>query len=269
MTDHAIPSPLGRVSRAFRERAAFVAAAFRHGFPFLRSLVGLVSLVAGTTALALLAFIAEEPVLAAVIVAAMLALTFGEGSFRLRRGVAKELAVRDAQLEAYGAGAPSLSFGRAVLPTGSQPIGVDNPDLGGITQDTGRGRIIRVPVINARGAGVAKQVHARLTFLPDDVHRTFAPRDPAQGEWYGEQGPEIEIDLPGNGRPRMVDVLFVRDGEYPHAYEWTIHSRSAGLRGYAIKANPVTIDVEVMAAVPDRIPRTSRIALKYGWTAAT
>jgi len=31
-----------------------------------------------------------------------------------------------------------------------------------------RGRVIRVPVSNAQGASEARQVHARLTFLPDD-----------------------------------------------------------------------------------------------------
>jgi len=65
------------------------------------------------------------------------------------------------------------------------------------------------------------QVHARLLFMPDDVHRTFAPKYPAQGEWFSETGPEIEIDLAGNGRPRLLDVALILDGEYPNVFEWT------------------------------------------------
>jgi hypothetical protein len=110
------------------------------------------------------------------------------------------------------------------------------------------GRVIRVPVTNERGAGEARQVHARLTFLPDDPDGQFSPRHPAQGEWFSEHGPEIQVDLPGNGRPRLIDVLMVHDGEYPHAYEWTEHSRAAALHGYAIKTNRVTIEIEVMGS---------------------
>jgi hypothetical protein len=56
------------------------------------------------------------------------------------------------------------------------------------------------------------------------------------------------IDLPGNGRPRMLDVVVILDGNYPHAHEWTTQSRFAGLHGHAIKANPFLVEVEVMGA---------------------
>jgi hypothetical protein len=70
----------------------------------------------------------------------------------------------------------------------------------------------------------------------------------AQGEWFGESGPEVEIDIPGNGRPRLLDILVVLDGNYPHAHKWTTASRHAALRAYAIKANPIEVEIEVMAA---------------------
>lgn len=46
----------------------------------------------------------------------------------------------------------------------------------------------------------------------------------------------------------MLNVLAVFTGEYPNAYEWTVASRSAQLRGYAIKANNIDIEIEVRAA---------------------
>jgi hypothetical protein len=68
-----------------------------------------------------------------------------------------------------------------MIPTQSQPI-----DLRVGSGSTRRfsGRVIRVPVTNAHGAGEAKNVHARLTFLPEDgaSRSSFAPREPAQGE---------------------------------------------------------------------------------------
>ena len=92
------------------------------------------------------------------------------------------------------------------------------------------------------------QVHARLLFMPDDVHRTIAPMYPAQGEWFSETGPEIEIDLAGNGRPRLLDVALILDGEYPNVFEWTAHSRAAGLNGYESKSNQVGVEIEIMGS---------------------
>jgi hypothetical protein len=79
--------------------------------------------------------------------------------------------------------------------------------------------------------------------MPDDVHRSFAPRHPAEAEWFDAH--DAEITLPGNGRPRLLDVVVVLDRPYPHAFEWTQHSRAAGLAGYAIKAVPFDVKVEV------------------------
>jgi hypothetical protein len=39
--------------------------------------------------------------------------------------------------------------------------------------------------------------------------------------------------IPGNGAERLIDAVLVLDREYPHAFEWTGHSRAgttAGLR---------------------------------------
>jgi hypothetical protein len=163
---------------------------------------------------------------------------------------------------------PRLSFGRAVLPPTSQPIHVFLPETGGQPQLAGTGRVIRVPVINQRGAGEAKRVHARITFLPDDRDGQFSPRDPAQGEWFGESGPEVEIDIPGNGRPRLLDILVVLDGNYPHAHEWTTASRHAALRAYAIKANPIEVEIEVIAAGGTSSSRGFTTALSSGFTTA-
>jgi hypothetical protein len=58
--------------------------------------------------------------------------------------------------------------------------------------------------------------------------------------------------MPANGRPRYVDVVLVLDGDYPNCFEWTTHSRYAGLNGYEIKAVPVPIEVVVMGTnVPE------------------
>jgi hypothetical protein len=140
---------------------------------------------------------------------------------------------------------PSISFGRAILPRQSQLLSLVEPDGREVRYS---GRIIRVPVVNAQGAPTAPQVHARLTFLPDDRDGSFSP-DEAQAEWFNESGPpEVEVDLPGNGRPRLIDVAAVLDGDYPNVYEWTGHSRAAGLIGYGVKAGSVPVLVKVLGA---------------------
>jgi hypothetical protein len=155
-------------------------------------------------------------------------------------------------------------FGRARIPSASQVITLpQDPRRREPFPPSLSGRVIRVPVVNARGAGEAQQVHARLLFLPDDVHRTLAPRDPAQGEWFSEQGPEIEIDIPGNDRPRYIDVALVLDGPYPYVYEWTDRSRAANLEGYGVKAVPVDVEITVtgsgLGGTAPRLTRTLRI----------
>lgn len=109
------------------------------------------------------------------------------------------------------------------------------------------GRMIRVPVRNAQGAGEAKDVHASLRF--GDADPLIYP-EPARGEWVGEPDPELTISLPGNGAERLLDVVVVLDKEYPQAYEWTRHSRAAGLIQSGIKATPFKVEIKVMGSGP-------------------
>jgi hypothetical protein len=128
--------------------------------------------------------------------------------------------------------AARLSFGRPEIPRTSQEIRVYGPD-GKLWPLGRRGRVIRVPVVNAPGAGEAGQVHARLRFTDagGGFDRMYMPAE-TQGRWSGEPEPGEVIDLPGNGRPRLLDVVLILDGEYPNAFEWTTQSLSAGLNGY-------------------------------------
>jgi hypothetical protein len=217
----------------------------------LWSAVGLVTLLIGGSLVAALVFASDKPMVAALIVALALVVTFVEGAFRQRQRNVTEVEQHREQLEAFQLRAPRLSFGDAILPERSQPIHVFLPEMGGQPKRAGTGRIIRVPVSNERGAGEAAQVHARLTFLPHDRDGAFSPRHPAQAEWATERGAEIEISLQGNGRPYLLDALLVMDGAYPHAFEWTTVSRHAALRGYAIKTNRVEIEVEVIGSGPE------------------
>ena len=149
---------------------------------------------------------------------------------------------------------PQLSFGKAIIPKQSQLITL--PTIPGPPVELARGRVIRVPVLNARGAGEAKQVHARLRFTTGrgEADSMFVPAA-TQGEWQGDgPEPELEITLAGNGRPRLLDVVVVLEGEYPHAYEWTTGSRYAGLNGYAIKATPFEVEIEVMGSGANDAP---------------
>jgi serine/threonine protein kinase len=136
---------------------------------------------------------------------------------------------------------PLLSFGKARI--GRWQSIVVQDDAGNAVQaGTGTGRIIRVPVTNAQGAGEARDVHATLTFGDSDSQ--FYPPS-TQGEWVGESGPELMVNLPGNGGERLIDAVLVLDREYPHAFEWTRHSRAAGLRDSAIMATPFDVRIKV------------------------
>lgn len=231
-----------------RRGLAFSGEALARGFPSLWWVIGLATIVAGGSLAAVLPFALDRPLLAAGIIVAATVLTFGIGAYRLYAESASLVMRQAAELESLRNSAPSLSFGRAAIPSQSQKIVV--LDSRGAPREIGRGRVIRVPVINAIGGGVAFQVHARLTFMPADQTGAISPRDPAQGEWLDE--PRPEIDMPGNGRPHMLDVAVVLDGEYPHVYEWTAHSRAAGLAGYAIKASPVDVKIVVMGSAANQ-----------------
>jgi hypothetical protein len=157
---------------------------------------------------------------------------------------------------------PALSFGEPVLPDVSQQISVP----GWI----GRGRVVRVPVTNAFGSADARRVHARLVF-EQTPGASAHPPEPTQADWFGEQGPEIEIDLPGNGRSREIDIAVVLEGRRDDVYEWTTGSRAASLRGYAIHPRPFDVEIEVMGTggpTGPRINRTIRIDVQGGLIAA-
>jgi hypothetical protein len=179
-----------------------------------------------------------------------------------RAGAARESELMkrlDAVEESIRERTPQLTFGRAVLPRQSQDIVFGEGR--GVRYS---GRVIRVPVINAQGAGLAERVHARLRFLPGE--RGFGPEQ-AQAEWFNEHGPpQIEVDLPGNGRGRLLDVVVVLYGDYPNVYEWTEHSRAAALRGYGIMATPIDIEIVVMGAgagpLSPRLAGLLRVALR-------
>jgi hypothetical protein len=165
--------------------------------------------------------------------------------YRVLEGERDELAHA---LQKRSAATPKLSFGRAEVPRTWQHIRLQT-SLGHWV-DAGRGRVIRVPVTNAQGATTAERVHARVRFIAGNRtdHILFAP-PPTQGEWVGlEGGPQTEIDIPGNGRPYMLDIVVVMDRDYPQAHEWTTRSRAAGLSGYAIKATPFKVEIQVMGS---------------------
>ena len=207
--------------------------------------IGLAALLLGTSVLAYVVLFLDRPILAGIILGAGLLLTLGEGAFRLHDAAEKGYLDATHELAAYADQQPKLSFGRAEIPRQSQRLPLPQEVL---TQR--RGRIIRVPVTNAQGAGEARQVHARLTFTTGSDLDDMVVPSPTQGEWSGEGEPEIEINLPGNGRARLLDIVMVRDGSYPYAHEWTRQSRATGLMGYELQATPFDVEIEVMGSGP-------------------
>jgi hypothetical protein len=92
---------------------------------------------------------------------------------------------------------PQVSFRDPVIPA-PQPLR-SHPLHGSVP--LGDGRVVRVPVVNAQGAGNAEGVHATLRFLTLD-------RDPIfehGGQWEDET--EREIDLVGNAREHLLDLV--------------------------------------------------------------
>lgn len=85
-----------------------------------------------------------------------------------------------AQQNTATAETPRLSFGRAEIPPAPQVLRSEL--VGGAKLIHWTGRVLRVPVTNAHGAGVACQVYARLRFMPTDrPEPTLWPTD-AQAE---------------------------------------------------------------------------------------
>jgi hypothetical protein len=111
----------------------------------------------------------------------------------------------EVSLASYEEGAPQLSFGRAEIPETFQLIRV--PREGGGPSVNLSGRIIRVPVTNAQGAGEAARVHARLRFLPDDTHSS---RFRASRPTKGVPPPTPKQTLAPTGVPRVRERMCVR-----------------------------------------------------------
>jgi hypothetical protein len=221
------------------------------------------SLAVGITGLALLGFVAKKPELGLLVLGSAVLLVSQHAAWRLWKQQAEELAAAKAELAAADDRAPSLSFGLPKLERYPRQL-----RFGAMLTASRRGRIIRVPVINAQGAGEAKNVHAVLHFNGKGKIDTLFYPLPAQGEWEAARGPPtIEVDLPGNGREVMLNVVAVFNEQYPNAYEWTAASRAAQLRGYAIKTNCLDIEIEVRSecnAAGASLRRTLRVDFHDG-----
>lgn len=231
------------------QRLEFVNRAFKRGLPSLWWLVGIVALVAGGSLVAYLAFAVSRPAVAIVAIVAIVGLVFADGAFRLHQDSSKKLESAEAELNAMIECPPSLSFGRAEIPKKSTVYRLPFGDGDDILES---GRVIRVPVSNAHGADEAKHVHARIKYLPDEPHGSWAPNESIRGEWDGADGPVAEVDLPGNGMPRYLDVIFIRDRPYPHGFVWTRQSRQAALRGHEIVTDGIPIEIEIAASGPTK-----------------
>jgi hypothetical protein len=169
-----------------------------------------------------------------------------EGSYRLHQIASAARANAEGAVRNLEVTAPKLSLGPAVIPAKSQTHEVHWRNGETFTE---RGRVIRVPVQNALGSEPALGVRAKLLFQPND-RGSHSPKHPMPGQWDEPGGPVEEVDLPGNGNPRYLDILYVRDRPYPHGFAWTRWSREAGLAGFIIAAGRIEIEVEVSASGP-------------------
>ena len=234
-----------------RERLEYLARVATEGGRWLLSAVGLVFLFVGGSLVGVVGAALDEPLGAAAVLILVMLVTTLVGASRLHsegEHRTKRLAERLGALEEKP---PRLSFGKPVIPRQSQPIPVEATSS--VRSPRWAGRAIRVPVINEQGAGEAKRVHALLTFLPDERDARIAPRYPVQAEWSEEGDGVVEVDMPGNGQPHLLNVAVVVAGDYPYVHQWTRASRLGGLKGYAILANLVTVDIEVMASGSARL----------------
>lgn len=232
-----------------RQRLDFFFRALKRGAPSLWWLTGITALVAGGSVFAYLTLAVSQPILAFIALLTIIGVVFADGAFLLQRESECKLKDVRVDLKAVSEGAPALCFGRAEIPKEST---VYRLPFGNGEDFLESGRVIRVPVSNAQGAKEAKQVHARIKYLPDEPHGPWAPRESIRGEWDGTDGPEVEVDLPGNGMPRYLDVIFIRDRPYPHGFVWTRQSRRAALRGYEIVTDGIPIEIEIAASGPTK-----------------
>jgi hypothetical protein len=237
------------MSSEIKDRLAFCYIAAKRGAPSLWWLLGILALVLGGSVLAYLTLAVSRPAVAFLAMLVLIGLMVGDGAFRLQRESERARTQLQSQLDSISRDVPKLSFGVPEIPKAST---VYSLPLGNGECFPEVGRVIRVPVINAQGAAEAKQVHARIKYLPDEVQSPFAPNESIRGEWDGPEDPAVEIDLPGNGMPRYLDVIFIRDRPYPHGFVWTRQSRQAGLRGYEIVTDGIPIEIEIAASGPTK-----------------
>jgi hypothetical protein len=229
-----------------REELVYLARVMAAGGHWLLSAVGLVFLVVGGSVVGVVGAALHEPLGAVAALVSLVFVTAMVGAFRLHNEEDDRTRRLAARVRALEKKPPQLSFGKPVIQRQSQPMPIH--PTSGSQFPPWAGRVIRVPVINGQGAGEARRVHGLLTFMPGLRDARSAPTHPVQAEWSEEGEGVVELDMPGNGRPCLLDVAVVVAGEYPHVHQWTRASRGAGLRGYAILARPVTVDIEVMTS---------------------
>jgi hypothetical protein len=168
----------GRVVKA-RELLAYLGRVTAVGGRWLYSAVGFVFLVVGGSLAAVTGAALHEPLGAAALLILVILVTGAVGAFRVHGEEENRTKLLTAQLRALEEKPPRLSFGKPVVPRHSQPIPIESTSSVG--SPSWRGRVIRVPVINAQGAGEANRVHARLSFLPGEHDARLAPRYPGSG----------------------------------------------------------------------------------------
>jgi hypothetical protein len=136
-------------------------------------------------------------------------------------------------------------------------------DEGDLVKVTRTGRMLRVPVVNGPGAGEARRVHARLHFGSSRTgggDREYFPK-PTSAEWP-EFGHDVEVDLPGNGLPRHINVVMLVRNNWPPAFAWTQESQEADLVGYGIWSNSFYVRIEVLGVGPQE-PLTDTLQIRW------
>lgn len=249
-----------------REGLAYLARVTAAGGHWLVSAVGLVFLVVGGSVVGVVGAALHQPLGAVAALVSVMLVTAMVGAFRLHSEEEERTQRLAARVRVLEENPPQLSFGKPVIPRQSQLIPVH--PTSGAEFPPSAGRVIRVPVINERGTGEARRVHAVLRFMPDVQDARIAPPHLVQAEWSEGGEGVVELDMSGNGRPCLLDVAVVVAGEHPHVHQWTHASRRAGLRGYAILANPVTVDIDVMTTGSARLHDRITIRVDSGMLSA-
>lgn len=247
------------MKEALVSRAVYAFSAIREGIRPLWSAIQVVGAVVGGSLIAYLAVGRKEPLLAVAVFLICALVAGGEGAFRLTRASDECRIEAENARRLFDESAPRFPLGRAVIPKRSQPYELRWGDGKSFVEF---GRVIRVPVENCAGAETAKAVQARMVFQPKDIHSSYSPKHPVTAEWDQPGGPVAEVELPGNGAPRLIDVLFIRDRPYPYAFVWTGASRSAALSGFEIASTRIEIEIEISAAGPSRPTLTDTLIVE-------